>query len=364
MANLETYEGGTPAITRWPIWFLNGINSYTITGTSTLTKKSGMVVSVDGGVGDRDLNLDSDDASQEGRTHWVRNAGSTNNLVLKNAAGTTLGTIAPGGIGYVAHNGTTWIANYFGAGGGSKTTSASGTGATGTGTASITVGGTTATTTATNTAITEARSAYVAKPATPEATAVACTLVTDATVANGVAMTIAAQPAYPCKLAVIITDADSSISAGIVTVIGVDASGRSVTETVSLTGGSQTRSTNNAYSSITSITPSAVVGNTGSDKVAVGHSNKLGVPLPSGFGSLSFYFLQADGTKEAVSASDATYGTFTPTTAPNAAHNYEVMYSFSLPVVQASHSHSGTGLTANDAGHTHTGPSHTHTVTV
>lgn len=238
-----------------------------------------------------------------------------------------------------------WVA-IAGTGG---TTSASGTGATGTGTASL------GSTTPTITAIAHSTSAYVAKPAAAEATAVACTLVVDATIANGVAMTIAAQPAYPCKLAVIITDADSSISAGIVTIVGVDASGRAATETVSLTGGSAVKSSANAYLTITSVTPSGLTGNTGADKVAIGHTNKLGLPVPTGFSNFSVYFLQADGTKEAVSSQDATYATFTPTTAPNAAHNYQVLYKYDIQVVQSPHTHT-------DAGHTHTGPSHTHTL--
>lgn len=243
-------------------------------------------------------------------------------------------------------------------------TSASGTAATGS--TAVTIGSGTATissATATNTAISHSSQCAVGKPAIPETTAVACTLVADANVANGVAMTVAAQPAWPCRLAVIITDADTSISAGIITIVGVDASGRAATETVSLTGGSATRVSANAYSTITSITPSALVGNTGADKVAIGHSNKLGVPVPSGFTSFLGYFLQVDGVKEAIAAQGATSATFTPTTPPDGTKSYTLMYTYDIPVIQAAHTHTDSGHTHVDAGHTHTGPSHTHTLT-
>jgi len=228
-------------------------------------------------------------------------------------------------------------------------TSAAGTGATGSSTATI------SSTTATNTAISHSSSCRVGKPATPETTAGACTLVADATVANGVAMTVAAQPAHPCRLTVIVTDADSSISAGIITVVGVDASGRAATETISLVGGSATKVSTSAYATITSVTPSGLVGNTGTDKVAIGHSNKLGVPVPLGFTNFAAWMLTVDDVREAIAAQGATSATFTPTTASNGVHNYTLFYTYDIPVIQVAHTHT-------DSGHTHTGPSHTHTL--
>jgi len=220
------------------------------------------------------------------------------------------------------------------------------------GTASITMSGNTAATTATNSAMAKVGTANYFNPVAAEATAGAATLVLDVVVSD-VALTIAAQPTVPVRLNIMITDADSSISAGTLAIVGLDAAGQSITENVLLTGGTATKTTSNAFGHITSATVSGLAGNTGSDKVAIGMSAQFGVPLPTGFSSFVAAYLYCNGVKEAIAAQDATYGIIGPTTAPNGTNDYYLVYKYAMTPVQASHTHASTGLSATDAGHTH-----------
>ena len=98
------------------------------------------------------------------------------------------------------------------------------------------------------------------------------------------------------------------------------------------------------------------MGNTGADKVAIGQSNKFGVPAALGFTNFLAWMLTVDDVREAIAAQGATSATFTPTTPSNGTRNYTLFYTYDIPVIQAAHTHT-------DSGHTHTGPSHTHTLT-
>ncbi len=154
-------------------------------------------------------------------------------------------------------------------------------------------------------------------------------IVADVSMANG-AQTIAAQPDYPRKLQVAITDANSSVSAGIVTIVGVDASGNAVSEAVALTGGTATKKTANAFAHVTSATISALAGAAAADHISIGVAADLGLPAmgnpaPSGFAVFKANVNQAD---EAVGTVDATAGTIAPTSAPNASRSYDFWYTF------------------------------------
>lgn len=175
-------------------------------------------------------------------------------------------------------------------------------------------------------------------PVAAETTAGGATLVVDVAVSN-VALTIAAQPTVPVRLNVIITDGDSSMSAGTLAIVGLDAGGRTITENITLTGGSATKVTNNAFGHITSATISGLAGHTGADKVAIGMSAQLGVPLPLGHSGFTANYLVCNGTREAIASQDATYGVFTPTTAPNGTNDYVLDYKYSMTPTQASHTH-------------------------
>lgn len=221
------------------------------------------------------------------------------------------------------------------------------------GTASITLSGSTAGTVATNDAVPMVGTKTYFNPVAPETTAGAATLVADVAVSNA-ALTIAAQPTVPVRLNVIITDGDSSMSAGTLAIVGLDAGGRSITENVTLTGGSATKVTNNAFGRITSATISGLAGHTGADKVAIGMSAQFGAPLPLGHSGFTANYLVCNGVQEVIASQDATYGVFTPTTAPNGTNDYVLDYKYSMTPTQASHTHGATGLSAADAGHTHT----------
>lgn len=227
---------------------------------------------------------------------------------------------------------------------------AAGTG-TASGTASITMGGSTAASTATNAAMVMGAHYHALNVPAESLTNVVAAL---DPVANG-ALTIAAQPPIPCKLQIRIVDANASISAGTVDLVGVGTSGQALTQSIPLTGGTQTVVTTDAYASLTSATVASVAGAAAGDTIGIGTSAAIGLPATKTPTPASFavYKANVDGAAEAVGTVDATAGTITPTTAPNGTRDFDFWYTFSATPTQSSHTHSATGLTATDAGHTH-----------
>jgi hypothetical protein len=86
-----------------------GVVSTTISADATFDETSAMVSLVNGGASSRNV---SALASCEivGMVKVFKNTGSTNNLVLKDSAASTLATLAPGDWGVIVHNGTAWVA--------------------------------------------------------------------------------------------------------------------------------------------------------------------------------------------------------------------------------------------------------------
>jgi hypothetical protein len=160
------------------------------------------------------------------------------------------------------------------------------------------------------------------------------TIVADVAVADG-ALTIAAQPAVPCKLQVRKVDGDSSFSCT-VALVGKGPAGEAVTESIAFlaTDGTHTYTTANAFSHLTSATVSLTTGNGGTDHISIGQSAALGLPIPSGAGSVSVYKAAVGATStntpvdEAVGTVDATARTIIPTTAPNGTKAFHVWYNF------------------------------------
>lgn len=179
-------------------------------------------------------------------------------------------------------------------------------------------------------------------------------IVADVVVADG-AQIIAAQPDVPRKLQVGITDANASISAGTLDLVGTGPAGEAVTESVTLTGGSATKATVNAYSHVTSATVAGLAGNEGADKVSVGVGPALGLPIPSGAASVTVYKANVDSADEAVGVVDATARTIAPTTAANAVHDYDFQFRYTVTPTQNAHNHT-------QDQHTHTQNAHTHTL--
>ncbi len=95
--------------------------------------------------------------------------------------------------------------------------------------------------------------------------------------ANG-ALVVAAQPDVPRNLTLTTVDANASISAGTVTVVGKDAQGRTVKEVFNIkTAG--TKVGTKIFASVTSATVAGVAGvGAGVDTITVGVGNIIGLP--------------------------------------------------------------------------------------
>lgn len=199
------------------------------------------------------------------------------------------------------------------------------------------------------------------------------TIVAAIDMANG-AQVIAAQPDVPRKLQVRIVDANASVSAGAVALVGVGVRGQPLSQSIPLTGGTQTVTTADAYAKLTSATIAGLVGEAPGDTIGIGPSNALGLnapqtPIPGTF-AVHKATVAATGAltpvDEAVGTVDAAAGTISPTTAPDGARRFDFHYTFQFTPTQASHTHTG-GAHTHAAGsllgpaHTHTGPAHTHT---
>lgn len=164
---------------------------------------------------------------------------------------------------------------------------------------------------------------------------------------TNVALTVASQPDYPRALTVrVVIDTTHAITAGVLTIIGIGASGEAVTEAVSLIrASSATLYTSHAFAHVTSATVSAIAitGGAGSTTVGVGNSSRLGLPgskTPAG-GAFAVYKANVNQANEAVGTVDATYGTIIPTTAPDGSKNFDFFYNCTITP------------TATDGGHTH-----------
>lgn len=142
---------------------------------------------------------------------------------------------------------------------------------------------------------------------------------------SGTAFTIAASPAYACKLNVRCVQS-GAVAGLVVNIVGVDGRGNTVSESVNVAGASTaTFVSANAYATVTSITPVGTVTNV--TTIGVGQSNALALPLPSTFVDLVVYKegrmtgasqILAVPVNEAVGTVDTVAGTIIPSgTAPN-----------------------------------------------
>ena len=86
----------------------NGVVSSTISANTTFDNTSAVVSLVNGGASNYNV---SALASCEvvGMVKAFKNTGSTNNLVLKDSAASTIATLLPGDWAVIVHNGTTWV---------------------------------------------------------------------------------------------------------------------------------------------------------------------------------------------------------------------------------------------------------------
>lgn len=98
----------------------------------------------------------------------------------------------------------------------------------------------------------------------------------DLTAATPIACAIAAQPDVPRNITITITDADVSISAFQINVVGVNAKGQADTEQFLFAGG-LVQTGNVAFATITSVTVTSIVGANAGDILDVGIGSKLGL---------------------------------------------------------------------------------------
>jgi hypothetical protein len=99
------YNNEAPFQVRKHIQLLGGVRVATIAGNDTLTIASSTYQILDGGGSDYDVILPAED---DGIYFWIRNDGSTNNLVVKNDGAATIGTLLPGEGSLIVCDGTDW----------------------------------------------------------------------------------------------------------------------------------------------------------------------------------------------------------------------------------------------------------------
>jgi len=153
-------------------------------------------------------------------------------------------------------------------------------------------------------------------------------------VAEPSAMSSVVQPDVPRNVVINFTDANASIDAFQVDVVGTAPDGSAVTEQFLFAGGLD-QVGSKIFAKVTSFTLTSINGNGAGDLLDVGYGVKLGVPVPAGSTGLSIVKLVANAIEEAASATDATNNSFTATTAPNATNDYEVWFEYSHPAITA-----------------------------
>lgn len=139
-------------------------------------------------------------------------------------------------------------------------------------------------------------------------------------------------PAIPRSLQVVFS---ASYDGGNVTVVGTDQFDQAVTETFTASTGATVAGTK-IFKTVTSITNASA--GAGAENFTVQTGGKLGLLTAM---NAAFGMLTCDDAMESSPTWDATYHAVTPATLPNGSRNFTALFPVS---------------------HTHTGPSHTHTL--
>lgn len=108
-----------PLIVRRILAFAGGVHYATLSGALTITKEMPQSYSLDGGLASRDITFFAPDETFVGAEYKFYNRGTTNNLVVKNAAASTLATLLPAQGVVLTWSGSTngWVsAGKYGAG--------------------------------------------------------------------------------------------------------------------------------------------------------------------------------------------------------------------------------------------------------
>lgn len=147
--------------------------------------------------------------------------------------------------------------------------------------------------------------------------------------------TLATRQEIPRNVVVTITDADKSITAGNVTVRGLNASGQPVGETFTMTSGAGTTTFtgNEAYSVISSVVAWGFAGVTNADdNLKVGCGNKIGLPMGANCKLENVFLEQHNAANVAVNSEgiDRTYGTYTSDNAAGGDHIMTFWYTYKV----------------------------------
>jgi len=107
-------------------------------------------------------------------------------------------------------------------------------------------------------------------------------IVADTLIIDSTSYTVIPGPDQPRPIVLTITDADSSISAGTVTIVGTKGDGSAVTATAAMTGGSgvKTLSYTGNWKSVTSVSNGVVTGEAAGDNIKVGTSSTIPMVYP------------------------------------------------------------------------------------
>lgn len=147
--------------------------------------------------------------------------------------------------------------------------------------------------------------------------------------------TLATRQEIPRNVVVTITDADASITAGNVTVRGLDASGQPVGETFSMTSGAGTTTFTGdyAYSVISSVVAWGFAGVTNADdNLKVGCGTKIGLPMGANCKLENVYFERHNNANVAVNSEgiNRTYGTYLSDNLGAGDHDIEFWYTYKV----------------------------------
>lgn len=108
MAEIVATTGGVPEQHRRMLRLDDMITTATISAAATITSSSGHFISLNGGASNRNVDFVAGSSEQEGMWFWVKNHGTTNNLVIRDSAAATLATLTPGQWAVFAYTGAAW----------------------------------------------------------------------------------------------------------------------------------------------------------------------------------------------------------------------------------------------------------------
>ena len=110
MAEIVATTGGVPEQHRRMLRLDDMITTATISAAATITSNSGHFISLNGGASNRNVDFVAGSSEQEGMWFWIKNHGTTNNLVIRDGAASpsTLATLTPGQWAVFAYTGAAW----------------------------------------------------------------------------------------------------------------------------------------------------------------------------------------------------------------------------------------------------------------